>query len=148
MKKYITAILFASLCLTSQADDNKYLTATMNGNEQSIELATIQKITFADGQVVIATSEGTIQLPISEMQKFSFTATATAINNLGTQSKNILVTNGVIRVNGKGLLRIFNSEGRLVSLNNVQGSTSISTSALPHGLYIIQLGEETVKFVR
>ncbi len=148
MKKHLATILLAGLCLTAQADDHRYLTATMNGNEQSVELATIQKITFADGQVVIATSEGTIQLPISEMQKFSFTATATAINNLSTQSKNIQVANGVIRANGKGLLRIFNSEGRLISLKNVQGSTNISTSALPHGLYIIQLDDETVKFVR
>ncbi len=148
MKRHFATILLAACCFTAQADDHKYLTATMTGNEKSIELATVQKITFTNTHVVIATSEGTTQLPVSEMQKLSFTANATAINNLGTQSKNIQVMSGVIRANGKGLLRIFNSEGRLVSLSNVQGSSNISTSALPHGLYIIQLGEETVKFVR
>ncbi len=141
-------MLLAAFCLTATADDHKFLTATMTGSEKSIELATIQKITFTTTHIVIATSEGETQLPIADMQKFSFTATATAINQLGTQSQNIQVANGVIRANGKGLLRIFNSEGRLVSLNNVQGSSNISTSALPHGLYIIQLGEETVKFIR
>lgn len=146
MNKKLMIAAFLACALGAQADG--YLTATLASREQSVELASVQKITFDQAHVVIQTSEETLTLPLSEMQKISFTATPTAIANLGTESRNLGVQGGTIIVHGKGLLRVYNSEGRLVSLRRVNGSGQISASALPHGLYIIQLGQETVKFVR
>lgn len=148
MYRKLAIIAFLACALGVKADAQNYLTATLDSREQSVELASVQKISFDATYVLIHTNSETIKLPLSEMQKISFTATATSIANLGTESRNLGVQGGTIIVHGKGLLRIYNGEGRLVALRQVNGSQQFSTATLPHGLYIIQLGQETIKFIR
>lgn len=130
------------------ADDNdyRYLTIQVNNNdEQSIELATIQKITFEDSNVLITTTEGTVTIAQSDLQKLFFSATPTAIKTLPGKAKGLVVSAGTLTANGNGLLYIYNASGVLQHMAMVEGKARISLSNLPKGLYIISLGGETIK---
>ncbi len=150
MKRFLIlfAIAFCQLPMVNgqtQTNDLQYLTASYNNKEKSIELASIHKITFENSNVVITTSAGQVLLPVSEMNKLYFSSTATAVENLKDKSTNIQFTSGVLHAKGNGLLRIFSAGGQLQRMANVQGSITISLNNLPHGIYIVQLGEETIK---
>lgn len=150
MKKIILTAAAIVLATAAWAEDYKYLTVSTSSNESSIELATVQKITFDMNEklVVVTTSEGQVNFPISEMQKMFFSAEPTAIERLPQTSADLKVANGVLRVNGDGLLRIYNASGALQRMAKVDGSANISLDNLPAGTYIINLGKQTIKVVK
>lgn len=150
MKKIILTAAAIVLATAAWAEDYKYLTVSTSSNESSIELATVQKITFDMNEklVVVTTSEGQVNFPISEMQKMFFSAEPTAIERLPQTSADLKVANGVLRVKGDGLLRIYNASGALQRMAKVDGSANISLDNLPAGTYIINLGKQTIKVVK
>ncbi len=142
------AALLAAVCLQTRADGYKYLVAAYNGEEASYELATVQKITFEDGNVVITTSEGVVSLPEEEMEKMYFSATSTRVNSLPLAAEGLSVSGNTLLVSGKGLLYIYNMGGQLIEMAKVDGQMNISLSSLPHGLYVVSMGGESIKFVK
>ena len=78
MKKIMWMVMLA-MATTAFAEDYKYLIVDCNGVEKSILLESVRKITFENGQVVVATSEGNESFAQSGMNKMFFSETATAI---------------------------------------------------------------------
>lgn len=146
MRKHLLLPVLA-LCLsaTVQADNLQYLTAGYSNKEKSIELATVRKITFENNNVVVLTSEGPVTFPVTEMEKLFFSSTPTAINELKDQSKGLAYVNGVVKVQGTGVLRVYSISGNLQRLANVHGAANVSLESLPQGIYIIRMGSETIK---
>ena len=149
MKKLILA--FLATCTTTFAmaqDTYRYLTVATSSAEQSLELATLQKIVFDTiGQkVIVTTSEGVVEFPLSEMQKMFFSTTPTAIETLTTQNSTLRVTGSTLHANGKGLLHLYNAAGTLLHMAHIEGDTCITLEHLPAGLYIINLGQQTIKY--
>ncbi len=147
MKK---AFILAAAALLSTApmvaDDYNYLTVTCTNAEQSISLPTVQKITFTDGNAVVTASDGqTYTYPLSELQKMSFTANATAIKALPTQEKNLTYKGGTLNVSGTGMLYIYNAAGVLVQMAQVQDGARINLGTLPKGIYVASMGQQTIK---
>lgn len=114
-------ILHSSLCiLHAYADDYKYLTIVNNSMEKSIVLETVQKITFKDGQMVIATSNGNETFAQVELEKMFFSIEpATRVEAVPNQEKTseqmvydlsgremnaIQLKRGIYIVNGKKLV--------------------------------------------
>lgn len=148
MKKFFLTLVAMMAMNAAVAQDNlKYLTVTTTSEESSIELAKIQKITFdtANKLVVVTTSEGEVKFPQTEMQKMFFSDAATAIESLPAKSSNLKMKAGVLTAKGSGLLRIYNASGALQRMANVEGSARINLSNLPAGVYIINMGEQTIK---
>lgn len=147
MKRFLLTALIAVSATTMMADDNsyRYLTVQTDSEEQSIELATIKKITFEDSNVLITTTEGTVTIAQNDLQKLFFTTTPSAIKSLPGKAKGLVVTAGTLVANGNGLLYIYNASGMLQHMAMVEGKARISLSNLPKGLYIISLGGETIK---
>ncbi len=148
MKKFLLSL--SALAISSMAmaqSDYKYLTVATSSAEQSIELATVQKITFnvSEMLVVVTTSEGEVAFPQSELQKMFFASTATAIESLPEACEGLQVVNGVLNAKGQGLLRIYNAAGTLQGMASVQGSAQVSLSKMPAGVYIVNLGKQTIK---
>lgn len=88
MKKLIIMAMLA-IGTTAFAEDYKYLTMGYNSVEKSIDLSTIQKITFENGQVVVATSNGNETFQQSEMEKMFFSSEATAIEAVAAEGQRI-----------------------------------------------------------
>ena len=145
MKK---TLIIAALLLSSvnmMADDSKYLTVACGDTEQSLTLATVQKITFDATDVIVTTTEGEVKFPLSEMKKMTFTATPTAIEAMPIESEGLKMQDGKLVVNGKGTLRIYNASGALVGISAVEGENIVDLQNLQRGLYIVNLGEQTIK---
>ncbi len=81
MKRFLLLALLA-VSTSAFAEDFKYLTLSASSAVKSIELQTIQKITFENGSVVVTTSEGIESLPLAEMQKMFFSETTTGIGEI------------------------------------------------------------------
>lgn len=127
------------------ADTYKYLTIECTNKEESISLPTISKITFNGGNCIVTTSDGDYTYPLSEMQKLTFTVTPTAIEALPESEKGLKFEDGVLRVDGNGMLRVYNAAGALVQMANVKGGAGISLNNLPKGLYIVSMEGKTIK---
>lgn len=150
MKKMILTGIILACGLTAMADDYQYLTVAHADVEQSIELAAIQKITFDTkaGNVVVTTTEGTVNFPITEMEKMFFSATPTAIKAMPLQSNDLKMENGELNVEGNGMLRIYSSNGTLQRMASVKKGDKVSLENLPKGLYIINMGKQSIKVQR
>lgn len=150
MKKAFIMVAAALLCATNiAADEYNYLTVTCTNAEQSISLPTVQKITFSDGNAVVTASDRNIYTyPLTELQKMSFTATATAIKALPTQEKGLTCKDGTLKVTGTGILHIYNEVGALVQMAHVQDGANINLNSLPKGIYVVNMGQKTIKVRR
>ncbi len=144
-KTMILAVLALATSTLAWADEYKYLTVTSSSSEYSIELPTIQRITFVDNNVVVTTSSGDYTYPINELQKMTFTVDPTAIDDLPEQSKQLSVEKGNLHVKGSGMLRIYSSQGALLQMAQVKDGARISLENLPRGVYVITLDKQTIK---
>lgn len=150
MKKILFTALIAATSLTATAqDENKYLIMRTYTDATSIELATVQKISFnmESSTVIVTTTQGNVSFPQSEMKKMYFNPdeVTTGVDALPTASEDLQVQQGNICAKGNGLLRIYNAAGLLQQLVYVEGPTRISLSTLPKGVYIINLDNQTIK---
>ena len=86
MKKLLITFMLACT-MQAMADDFNYLTVCYNNIEKSITLETIQKITFENGNAVIATSNGDESFPLTQLEKMYFAETATRIEKVATEEQ-------------------------------------------------------------
>ncbi len=146
MKRLFLSIAMLTSAIFMMAEDYKYLNVASNGASQDITLSTVQKITFTDTHVVVHTSAGEITFPLTEMEKMSFTATPTAIDVLPLQTENLQFLQGQLVTNGKGILRIYNANGVLMQIARIsQDKAIVNLDNLSSGMYIVNLGSQTIK---
>lgn len=146
MKKILLSALVALSAHSIWADEYNYLTVAYNNVEQSITLSTVQKITFQNGNCVVSTTEGDFSYPLSQMEKMKFTADPTAIERLPLQTEGLKCADGILTVGQKGLLHIYNANGALIRMANVaQAGSVVNLKSLPKGVYIVRMGETTIK---
>ncbi len=147
-KKFLLGLVLLCGSVAAMADEYKYLLVKSVGAEQSISLASVHKITFADAKVVVTTSAGVFTYLLAEMDKMSFSADVNAIEALPEKTDGLAYANGTLSVNGKGTLRIYNAAGALVQMATVQGQCKVSMNGMKPGLYIVNLGEESIKVIK
>ena len=148
MKKYFLLAVMMMACTTMWADKYNYLTVSASGDE-FISLPTIQKITFANGNCVVTTTSGEYTYPLSEIKKMYFSVEdPTAIEDLPQETKNLQYKDGKLKVEGDGMLRIYAANGALVQMANVKNGANISLSNLKPGMYIVNMGDKTIKLTK
>ena len=141
---FLAAVVFASVA--TMAEDSKYLTIAYSTVEESLTLSTVQRITFESGNVVVTTTEGQKTYPLSEMKRMTFTVDPTAVEQMAEESEGLKMQDGKLVVTGKGTLRIYNAAGALVAITgSTAEKTIISLDNLQNGLYIVNMGEQTIK---
>ncbi|MBR1902596.1 MAG: T9SS type A sorting domain-containing protein [Bacteroidaceae bacterium] len=148
MKKFVLMAVMMMAFTTMWADKYNYLTVSATG-EEFISLPTIQKITFANGNCVVATTAGEYTYPLSEIKKMYFSVEdPTAIEALPGEAENLQYKDGKLKVDGDGMLRIYGSNGALVQMANVKKGANISLGNLKPGLYIVNMGNKTIKLTK
>ena len=148
MKKYFLLAVMMMACTTMWADKYNYLTVSASGDE-FISLPTIQKITFANGNCVVTTTSGEYTYPLSEIKKMYFSVEdPTAIEALPQEAKNLQYKDGKLKVEGDGMLRIYGANGALGQMANVKKGANISLSNLKPGMYIVNMGDKTIKLTK
>lgn len=124
---------------------NKFLNVQQKESSQCYELAVVKKIVFNQENTIIVLSEGQLVVPSAEMDKISFTATGTSIEGLPEQAKGLRVVAGTLQVEKPGIVRVFSTNGVLMSAVKVNGNATVSMNNLPKGLYIVSAGNQTIK---
>ena len=148
MKNFLVAILLMASTTTMWADKYNFLTVSSTG-EEFISLPTIQKITFSEGNCIVATTNGDYTYPLKEIKKMYFSVDdPTAIEALPQEAENLKYKDGKLKVEGDGMLRIYNANGALVQLANVKKGANINLSNLKSGLYIVNMGDKTIKLTK
>ena len=148
MKKYVLMAIMMMACTTMWADKYNFLTVSATGDEY-ISLPTIQKITFSDGNCIVTTTAGEYTYPLSEIKKMYFSVDdPDAIKTLPQEAENMQYKDGKLKVNGDGMLRIYNANGALVQMANVKKGANIDLSNLKSGLYIVNMGNKTIKLTK
>lgn len=146
MKRLFLSIFMLTSAVFMMAEDYKYLNVVSSGAEESITLSTVQKITFTDTQVVVHTAEGELTFPLADMEKMTFTANANTIDLLPLQSETLQFQQGQLITSGKGTLRIYNATGMLMQIANInQDKAIVNLDNLPSGMYIANMGSQTIK---
>lgn len=143
-KSILTAMLLI-VGTHAMADDYQYLTITYGSSESNISLPLVEKISFEEDYLVVTTSEGTNHYPLSAVDKITFTESATAIKALPEQMEGLTYRDGTLAVRGDGFLRIYRTGGVLVSIAAVKEGANISLDNLPAGVYIVGMGNKTIK---
>ena len=146
MKRLFLSIFMLTSAVFMMAEDYKYINVISNGAGESIELSTVQKLTFTDTQVVVHTETGEMTFPLTEMEKMTFTVTADAIDVLPLQTESLQFMQGQLVTSGKGLLRIYNANGVLMQIAAINSDKAVvKLDNLPSGMYIVNLGKQTIK---
>ena len=148
--KNILAALLLMISANVMADEDlyQYLTITYSGSDSHISLPIVQRISFEDDYLKVTTTEGWQKFPLSIVEKITFTESATAIEALPEQAKDLTYKDGTLAIKGDGLLRIFSTNGALVSIANVKEGANISLDKLPAGVYIVRMGDKIIKVKR
>lgn len=147
MKHLLMAILLMA-STTMWADKYNFLTVSSTG-EDFISLPTIQKITFSNGNCVVTTTNGDYTYPLAEIKKMYFSVDdPTAIEALPQQTENLKFKDGILMAKGDGMLRIYSANGALIQLANVKKGANINLSSLKPGMYIVNMGDKTIKLTK
>lgn len=150
MKKLMfMALLVGAISVQAQTDDNQYLNAQSTNGTTCVELSSVQKITFTSENAVIKVSGGDdVLLPLAELQKITFSATPTAIEELKGETEGLAVNNGYVTISENGNLYVYSMKGQLVGIAQVKKGQSVSLSSLPQGSYIIKMGSKAIKITK
>lgn len=156
MKRKFAFLLFACVLGWLHAEIKPALvTLSADGSESVYELATVGKITF-DGQMVVEDKQGQILQEGVTCVLFAEREIDTALPQVESQPAQLFVfPNPVVEqltVTGTDAqmpLRLFDINGRLVNVfETSDGQTQINVSNLNKGNYLLQIGNQVVKFIK
>lgn len=120
---------------TAHADDLSLYIEPNAGETTSHEVATLQKMTFESGNVVLTAKDGTTTTTaISDIKRMYFDATTTAINGL--------------LGNATTPYAIHSANGIRVASGTAASMADIDTSTLAPGLYIVSIKDKNFKIVK
>lgn len=128
MKKFLLLTL-SVVASAAWADNYSYLTVGYNSVEKSIVLETVQKITFANGQMLVTTSNGTEAFPQSQLEKMFFSTVPTAIESVQADAS----------CPGQAEGAVYDLSGRRVS------DAAFPAKSLKKGLYIVNGRKVVIK---
>jgi hypothetical protein len=157
MRKKFALVLVAFLLMgaTSWADEYSYLTIQRNdaGNsEASVALASLSKITFSNGSLILSNAYGTTigTYTLSELNKMYFTSQPTGIGNAVTDEMSAVLQNGVLRINSVSgsKIKLYQTSGALVkSFSSSASESEINMGSLPKGIYLLKVNGQVKKIL-
>lgn len=155
-KVLATALLTLLTSAAALADDVTTVMVVTSAGETGypVDNTTVMKFGDDDMTVISADSEGTTYA-LDEIQKIVFGAAPTGIQTIATakpQGATLFISaNGnQMKVNGwtegAARLTVYNMQGAIVSGQSSWQGETVDISSLPHGIYIVKVGNKTAKF--
>lgn len=149
-KKMLVAAMLLS-CGIAQADDTQHLVVlTKNGSNQ-YELKTVKNIVLNESGITVNGEKSELaSFDYASVEKIYFMlASKIAESTVAKFSVSLDADGSVLRllgVEGATNVRVFSMDGRMVkNLSQWKGS-AIDVADLTHGVYIIQVDNQAVKF--
>lgn len=131
MKKLLLIALVTLLAMPAFSQD--LLIRDKDGNEQSLNLDNLRKLTFEQGNLVATLNDGSATSYIlSSISKMLFSDN-TAVEGIATD--------------GSLPVSVYDLSGRIVVKDNAASTESIIED-LPKGIYLLRTGGKTIKIIK
>lgn len=154
MKKIFSLSVMALLAVAATAQV-KMVVVQSDGGSEEFDLATTQKLTFADSYLNVSNTLVAAQpFSLANVRLIKFTNAATAIETVSRSSADRLsfaYANGTISVNGLSKptnATLYTIGGQQVSNQSSWDGSPLSVATLPQGVYILKVGQTAYKFVK
>lgn len=150
MKRILYLIVTAALALP--AFSQQMLIEKNSGGSSAVELENLRRITFNGNAVNLTLNDGTsIASNMSDISRIYFDGFS-GIKNIGKEETFITYISAdeiVVNCRAGETINIYNINGSLVTVTRQQSDSGcIGIAQLPKGIYLIQAGEKTAKFVK
>ena len=146
MKKFFLAAFAALFSLTCLADD--YCLNVIANATDSYATASLKKISFENGNVVVTTSDGaSTSYAISSISQMYFSSTSAGIGSI-SNDKSFAWDGTTLSLNGlKGKVQVYQPSGALVASESTD-SQSINLSRLSKGVYVVNVDGKSFKIIK
>lgn len=151
MKKIALSIMAALSGLAANATDGKSLFVTFNdGQKVEFALATTPEVTFGNDQMNVKTTETTASYELWKVTTFTYGATTTGISQVEGNKKFAMEGNRIIIDGTNNKISAFSLDGKAVTLSPmaIGNKTIVNINELPHGAYIININNKSIKIAR
>ncbi len=159
MKKLLSISLFLGLILGQllASDSSEMIVISSDNSETAYVISNIEKITFNSGVMTVHNSSSDSDHTLLTTRKIVFSLVETSDENTEKEDSNIKVyPNPVVNtiyINGNiedKTVSIYSISGNKykTNTNSYNGTTSINVSDLTTGIYILQIGNQSVKFTK
>lgn len=154
-KKTLLSIALLLVSLAAGADTGTSLVVLMkNGNTSTFELATKPKVTFDATNLMIHTVNEDVSIPLTDIVRYWFEINeATGITEKDADKSAIDYKDGALVLNGLKAgteVHVYDADGREVQAMTARhdGTSRLSLSQLPTGVYIVKLNSTTYKITK
>ena len=143
---FMSFVLAFALCTSASAYN--YLTIASDAVESSVALNQLKKITFSGNELVVTSVDGTeTRTDLATLKRLFFSDEPTAVRTVRQDA--LTFRNGHIVANGRGVLSVYNAGGALIRQQTVNSSRAeMNIATLPAGIYIVRLGNQTIKIAK
>lgn len=123
------------------------------GGKMTLSLGSSPQLTFDDDSVNIFAGETAARLHAGDIRRITFQSISTSIERMEGKGQSVRNEGGQIVAEGMrsgSRLNLYDATGALLSSTkaDASGRAALYTSSLPVGVYLIQAGETTIKFVK
>lgn len=136
----------------AEAGDNLII-STKDGQQVTYLLSTRPVVTFEGTDLVLKTTEVTVKYPLADIEDMTFDL-ASGIQPV-KMDQNISFTIDANHIAANGLkngevLQVFSLDGKVLvnATASEDGQLSVSTEALPHGVYVVKAGKKSYKIMK
>ena len=156
-RQILIGTLLCGALFAQAADVQSLVVQPKSGSEAVIALSGVQRITFSGTSMTVVKKDATqSNYAISDVQKMLFALRISTTTKQEEISKcnlkaypnptnDILFVEGISKVES---LRLYNLAGIELSVSHTQltDGLQLNVSALPQGLYLLQVNDQTIKF--
>ena len=121
-----------------------------SGQQTSVPLDNVKKITFDNGNMVLSTNGNeNFELPLDDIMKILFDEDGSNVDRIVADTNLQLVRNSRNTIGITGLettadARIVNTAGSIVMIQRQWNGSDIDISALPSGVYVLVVGTNNI----
>ena len=147
-------LMFASVFGFAQTGVKiKYYT----GTEQGFNVSASGKLYFSGDNLLVKSEANSTEtsIPVSIIQKITFTDEVLATHNVGLNKSNLQLypnpSTDYIRIKSEAKsldVKIYNLEGKLLVSGTYKSDEDINASKLNAGIYLVQANGVTLKFIK
>lgn len=153
-KLFVAAV--ASLLAASATADDKVVVVTASG-ENSYPIGEVQRIDFSAGALTVLKTDGEgTTYAFDQVKRIVFDQAPTSIEKpAAMQQQRLTLTvsadGSTLRVNGwqqgqSASMELYSAGGGSVARQKGWSGETVDIASLPHGVYIIRVGNQTAKF--
>lgn len=157
-RSYLHLVTSATLCaciaVNAMADD-KLVIGSNGGNDTQISVGSISQITFNNGEMIIATADGSQKFQLASIADMHFDLATSAIDDIIAplgDNISVKVSGGILQVTTPAdtpiAVSVYDMRGMPVTALKGFGSVSVDFNSLAKGAYIVRANNKTIKFTR